>query len=278
MTKILLKLIIIFLTLFACTGNADDSENKGRKIARVYDTFLYENEIKSLHSNSKSKDDSIALVEKYIKSWIREQLLLKEAQEKQVDFTEIDQRAKDYRDQLLLYAYQKKLIEQNLDSTISDSELETYYTQFKENFKLNENIIKGKIAKISVNDDKLSQLENWFNSNKEEDLQKLRSHCLINSYQFLADSSWKNPRQFVKEIKISDLRNRKFYKYSDKDFVYLFQISELKEANEYAPIDYVKQMISDIIVSKRKVELQQKQEEQIFERASRKKDYEVFIQ
>lgn len=98
-----MKKYLLFFLLLACTESNENLGEKGRKIARVHDTFLYENEISSLHSSNISKEDSIALAEKYVKAWIREQLLLKEAEESENDFQEIDRRAKDYRDQLILY-------------------------------------------------------------------------------------------------------------------------------------------------------------------------------
>jgi hypothetical protein len=51
-------------------------------VARVNDTYLYKDELNGIVTLGASKEDSAVRIESYINSWIRKQLLIQEAGEK----------------------------------------------------------------------------------------------------------------------------------------------------------------------------------------------------
>ena len=53
-----------------------------KRVARVNDIYLYQDELNGIVTGSISKEDSSARVNAYINSWIRKQLLISEATKK----------------------------------------------------------------------------------------------------------------------------------------------------------------------------------------------------
>ncbi len=84
-------------------------------------------------SDGKSPEDSISIVKSYIDNWVREELILAQAEYNlpvEVE-TEIDQDVSEYRASRVVYAYERELIREKLDTVISDAEIEKYYNGAK---------------------------------------------------------------------------------------------------------------------------------------------------
>lgn len=58
---------------------------------------------------------------------------------------------KDYKESLLINSYKERLIKQQLDTVILDEEIEVFYSNNKENFRLNEELIKIKYLHLAEN-------------------------------------------------------------------------------------------------------------------------------
>ena len=89
-------------------------------------------------------DDSAKLVEAYIDSWIRKQLLIQEASRKiDINEAEVERKVLDYRYSIIAYEYQNYYIKQNLDTAVSNAEIEKYYKDNIDNFILKQNIVQA---------------------------------------------------------------------------------------------------------------------------------------
>ena len=96
-----------------------DSDNL---IASVNEKVLLRSEL--LSEMPSQLEDSTYFVEKFINDWIRRQLLLSHAEiNLSVDLDKYEKQVEDYRASLLIFAYQQELINQNLDSSISFSDI-----------------------------------------------------------------------------------------------------------------------------------------------------------
>lgn len=104
-------------------------ESKPEAVARVNDTYLYKSDINTIIPKNTSAKDSLILVENYIKEWALQQLLLQKAElnlAKDERFEIIEKQVADYRKSLLIYLYQKGFVEQKLDTSISDKDIQDY--------------------------------------------------------------------------------------------------------------------------------------------------------
>ena len=76
-------------------------------VASVGDIILYEKDMEGLVPKGISKEDSIDLIDRHIKSWIKKQLLISEAQNQLTfDEVELERRVLDYRYALMIHEFE----------------------------------------------------------------------------------------------------------------------------------------------------------------------------
>jgi len=100
----------------------------------------------------------------------------------------------------------------------------------------------------------------------------------------LEDSLWKDFDQLILETPFQENQNKllllqqnKFSEVSFNDVIFLLRIFELKKSSQISPLEFVKTQIKDIIINKRKVELTQKLEKEVYEQAKNEKKLEVYV-
>jgi hypothetical protein len=148
----------------------------------------------------------------------------------------------------------------------------------RDNFNLQENIIKGifiKVPKEAPNQDKLRQ---WYRSKAGEDLLNLESYCLQNAkkYEVFADN-WIPFRRinaslpepiFGEDRFLETTRN---YETSDAQFNYYLSIHDVMLIGNTAPLDYVEDRVRAILLNKKRGEFLKNLEQDLYEEALRDK-------
>lgn len=117
--------LMMIMALVSCHNVKNG--NNDRVLATVYDKVLYQSDLKNVLYEGISLNDSIVQTKAFIDNWIRRQLLIHQA-ENNIDKTELDfsQQIEDYRNSLIIYKYETQLIEQNLDTVVSEEEIAKY--------------------------------------------------------------------------------------------------------------------------------------------------------
>lgn len=117
--------LILVLTLVSCQNFKNDGSDK--VVATIYDKVLYQSDLQSVLYEGISVNDSLVRTKAFIDSWIRRQLLIHQA-ENNIDKSELDfsKQIEDYRNSLIIYKYESMLIEQNLDTVVSENEIAKY--------------------------------------------------------------------------------------------------------------------------------------------------------
>ncbi len=281
---------MLSLLLFGCEfirmkNEKNDAEIVRKAVARVNNSFLYQDELSGIIPEGTDPADSVARVTTYINSWIRKQLVINEAM-KNIDINEaeVERKVLDYRYSLIGYEYQNYYIKQNLNDSISDKEIQDYYKEGLDNFILKQNIIQGTFIKVPKEAPRTKRIKDLMYSNKEKDVAELKSYCLSFSAAYhLSDSSWiefdklavNSPLAEIPN-KIQFLRSYNYYETSDTEFLYFLKIDAYKISDNVSPLEFVKQDIKNIILNKRKVELARKLEDDVYENAAKRNDFEVF--
>ena len=76
--------------------------------------------------------------------------------------------------------------------------------------------------------------------------------------------------------KVQYLKNNKFIETEDESFFYFFKIHDYRISEDISPLDIVRDDIENVIINKRKIQLAHQLEEDIYERAETKSDFELF--
>ena len=285
-------IVLLSLLLFNCEfirmkKEKAEEENIRKVVARVHNSFLYQDELIGIIPTGTTTEDSVARVTAYVNSWIRKQLVINEAM-KNIDINEaeVERKVLDYRYSLIGYEYQNYYIKKNLDDSVSDKEIEAYYKERLDNFILKQNIIQGTYIKVPKEAPRTKRIKELMYSTKEKEVAELKSYCLSFSAAYhLADSSWiefdklavNSPLAEIPN-KIQFLRSYNYYETSDDEFLYFLKIDAYKISDNVSPLEFVKEDIKNIILNKRKVELARKLEDDVYENAAKRKDFEVFNQ
>lgn len=278
-------IFILFLLLFtSCDSLKPKKEKEGRPVARVYDKYLYKEDISGLIPPGTSKEDSSSIVTNYINNWVRQTVLLVKAEENLSDESKIvEQQLEDYRRSLIIYRYENELVAQNLDTVVTDEEIEAYYKENPQNFELKDNIIKVSYIKVDKKAPQINKVKKWFRSNDPEDTKRLEEYAYQFAQNFfLDDNTWLLFEDLLKEIPINTYNKEEFLKQNryieaeDSASYFFVNIKGFRIKNSISPLSFEKENIRNILLNKRKLELINKMKQDIYENALRKKDFEIY--
>ncbi len=278
--KHLLTYTVIFLLFASCISKKDDRQ----AIARVYNSYLYQDDLKELLPTNFSKADSMLLVSNYINSWAKEQLLLQKAEiNLSKDQESIENLVKQYRQDVLINKYKEAVIEQYLDTVVTSEDLVKFYDENKEIFRLNEELVKFKY--IHFGNDLLNPKEfiALFKSEKKEDIDSLRAREMQLKSFNLNDSIWIRLEDVLLKIPLLDendkdqiLKKSKFLQKEDSLGVYLVAVKDALKKNQTAPMSYSIPTIKQMILHRRKLDLYKKIGETLVEDAINNKEFEIY--
>ena len=254
-------------------------------IASVGDQILYLSELSFIKSESKSGEDSANIAGRYVQSWVRKQLLIKEAGKSMAfDEAEINRKLLEYKYALMVYEFEKKYVEENLNSEVNQQEIENYYQINKANFSLKEIIVKVNFVKIEKESSQNKQLERMLRSQNQKD-QDTFKEMVINSgaNYFLEDSTWIKLDDIIINTplanhpnKVELVRNNKHVITDDDLYRYYFRILEYKLQEQVPPLEFVRDEITKILINKRRIELVDQLQKEVYNRALEKNEFKLY--
>tara|TARA_R110002124_G_scaffold287089_1_gene470376 strand:+ start:153334 stop:154188 length:855 start_codon:yes stop_codon:yes gene_type:complete len=253
-------------------------------VARVNNSFLYKKDLSDLISGSTSEEDSILIVNNYIKRWATQQLLIDQAKinlsQSQLDTYE--RLVNEYKNDLYSEAYKNAIVNKQLDSSISAEEYTSYYERYNETFRLKEELLKVRYIQVDENYSNLArsrELLQRFNAEDKEELNELS--LKFRSYNF-NDSTWVKKAALINVLPALSvhsnqvLKKSNFAQLQDSLGVYLVKIEDMLQPGDIAPLSYIKPTIEQIILNKRKLELIKKLEKDITKDAIENKNFETY--
>jgi len=277
MKRILFTYIIVFIGLISCKQEAIDQN----AVARVNDQYLLKTDLNEAMPTGLDSKDSLLYRNNYIKIWATKELLLEKARINVEDGKgEIEALIRYYRRELLIDRYKKALLQQELDTVITDVDIIDYYDANKNVYKLNEDLVQLKYIHFNKDMNDKKNLVKLFKSEAPEDLEEL----IAREFEFYSfsfnDSIWVSYRDVEKKLTfLKDEKNIKKNQYIQKEDslgVYLLAVSDLRRRNEIAPLNYVIPTIKQMILHKRKLELMNEIEKTIMVDAINNKQFEQY--
>ncbi len=275
-SQILFIGIIIALSL-GCK-NQSSSKQEDTVLVSVGNRDLKKSEIQSILIPGTTKQDSVAIYDGYIQNWILESLMIIEAEKKVAADINIDKLVGEYRSSLLVDNYEKRIVEQQLDTLVESDELASYYGVNKSQFLLSQPVLKCLIAKIS---NKIKGVDNVEKALSKSDLTEAMILIKEKSvFHHLDTASWLTvddvkgmiPLQMAEDY---DFDTKKTYKYRDRDNQYFVKIVKYYGENEIPPLSYIKDKIAKVILTERKTILLKQVRKSLYDEAMRKKQIEI---
>lgn len=230
------NLLLSCCFLVCCDFPAVKTEQ--RPIARVNDALLYKDAIDFSFIESRSPSDSILYVQKIINEWATTQLLIDGAilnlnEETQASF---EQLVEQYKSDLYTSAYVEALVKKNIDTLVSDQDLEEVYDRNKQLFILKDDLLKLRYVNVNSSISNLNEVKKRFQRFNAEDKIRLDSISIQFNSFYLQDSIWIKSEQVISKItplkfgfnKVL-LKKPNFIQLKDSLGLYLMQINEVLE-------------------------------------------------
>ena len=128
------RFIFILLFSFISIGCSNLSNNNSNDlIARAGENFLYKNDLPEFFS----KDDSLRVFMNFVESWAKEKVLydLSLVNLSQSKKHEIDELVNNYKVDLYINSYKDLIVNSRIDSIVSFTEVDSFYSLNNKNFK-----------------------------------------------------------------------------------------------------------------------------------------------
>ena len=255
-------------------------------IARVDNDYLFSSDLQKLNYDYKSKEDSLITINSFINKWALERILLRQSlinlsEEK---LTRIENLVQDYKFDLLANNYTEFVVSSKLDTILTSIETYDFYSKNLNNFKLNSPIYRVKYINFLKNNVDRRQITRSFKRFNDSDKRFIDSLSFQFLDSFLADTIWLNKGEIIKNIPFINsnnfedyfLKKRKYFEIKGETDLSLFNIIESIEANQIAPFSYVENVVANIVLNKKKLDLIENFNNEILNDAIKTKKFEVY--
>lgn len=279
-----MKRLLFFLFILATSCTTFLKNQNERVIAKVFDEYLYESDLIGLVPPGTASKDSIAMSKGYVDNWVRQQLLIHQARKNltkdQLDFSS---QLENYQNSLIIYTFENALIRQNLDTLVTEEEMQSYYEQNQQSFLLKENIVQFQFLKLPLKTPNVGQFKKLLSSGSQEDQTRLSEMCEKQAADyFLDDQNWLLFSDLLKQIPIKTynqedfLKNHREFELRDSMYHYLVRFKDFKIKESVSPYAFEKRRLHDILLNKRKMDLIKKMQEDIYTNARKNNDFELY--
>lgn len=280
------QFLLLFCILFNFTSceyfDFRSVEEETQDIIAIVNTHkLFRDEIKSVLPENISKNDSIVFVKSYINSWALKQLLLSKAEQNATleATNQIDKLVNDYRESLLINSYKEMLINQQLDTVISLDIIKSFYEVNKENFRLNEDLVKLRYLYFENTLNNKKDLIKLFKKGGIDEIEELEKQQLSFKKFHFDENSWLSVDEVLSIIPISRnllLNKTKYLEKQDSIGLYLVAVKDILVRNDTAPLSYIKPQIKQMILHRRKIEMIKDIEKIILQDATKNNNFKTY--
>ena len=284
MFRILLKYpFILFTTLLFLQCSKTELVND-KVVAEVGEKKLYQSDLKKIIPENTEEQDSILITNDYIRKWVRQELLIQKANENlTLEQKDLSKEIEEYRNSLIIYKYKNELMNQQMDTLVTQQQIEQYYNANPDNFKLNGNIVKAVFIKIPIDVANTKLLKELVDDDSEEGKNALREYCLqyAKSFDFF-DDNWVNFEIVKKNIPVEISDEKQFLTRNDRietknsEFYYLVTIQDYKLQNELAPLEFVEDNIKSLIMNRRKIDFLKQVEDNVYKEGVRQNKFKIY--
>lgn len=266
--------ILLILSILSGCSYFYNSSPGDVVIASVGDKTLLRRDLATTLPGGITKADSINQAKDFIQRWIRQELMLAMAEENLADDQkDVQHELDEYRTSLIIHRYQQQLINQKLDTVLTDSDIRQFYDLHPEKFMLDQNIVKAIYIEVPKSEAKGAQLKTWMNATDDKSRMELEKYGFQYATKFdYFNEQWIDFSQIRSRMPVSftspetTLKRNIFIESTDENKYYLAAIRDYRLIGDKAPFDFVRNRISNLILNNRKMEFIEELEKNIYEK------------
>jgi len=279
--KNLLYLLLSLTFFVSCTPEEERPEND-ILLATVHSKNLYISDMPGMFPEGTGSEDSVMIIDNYVRRWVRDAVLMHEAEQNVPQDLNIDKLVRDYRASLIRHHYEEFLVSEKLDSVVTEKELVDFYEKSKEQFQLEAAVMRCFFLKIPTGSPDADRVREWWESAEEKDLTFLQSWASTNAkVSYLNDSLWYRVTEIAAYLPKGTLNEgnvvaKRDFRQKDGEYDYFFKMLELVKRKEIPPLSYVEGQARKYILHRRQTKLLEDLKEQMFNEEMRDNNVRVF--
>lgn len=269
----------VFLGLLVCTFNAcrDSEEIKHEEpkrilLAQVFNYRLYFDDIRDLIQGYATEEDSINQVRTLTEHWVRDRLILVEAEKKFPKEADLNKLLEDYRQSLLRHFFEQRTIEERLDTVITEEDLMGYYEAHKDQHILESGILRGYYFKISKPLRRSDKILTWWKKFPDQHYDDVMDYMSQHAKTNWSDSlHWHEMHMLIQlfpegTLYPSAIRSNQAIVREDREFYHLMYPLEVYNEQDVAPLSAIRAQASRFIIHQRELEILERIKKEIYER------------
>lgn len=210
-----------------------------------------------------SYDDSTMLADRIVNSWIREQVLLAQAEESLVEENEkLESQIQTYRNALLISEYENRFVNSRLNRTVTEVEVEEFHKTHPELFKLSEHVVRAVFFHIPEEELELDSAKFWINKADSLSMPKLEKWCIEHNATYAIETEdWWYLSDLLNQVPMQiyrledQLKRRKVTEFSSDGRTYMIKFLDHQLKDLPSPLAIAKERIEEIIIQERRSEL-----------------------
>jgi len=204
----------------------------------------------------------------YVDQWVRDQLLMREASRYFSSDFEIERLVDDYREQLLKYNLEDKILGERFDTSVNDIQMTQFYAEMKDDFILSESVYRATFIKFDRKTKSLSQFaKDW----KKNEINAIRTFAAAYAEEYKSDTltwrTWEEIKAWEATLKKSLADKEKPQRQIAKDYEYYLKIHEVAALSSVAPLGYVAPQLKRMLLHKRKQKMLESYKQELYEKA-----------
>lgn len=268
------------LLFSGCNGWFSGGGDNSPTVASYKKRVLTQEKLNHYLPDNLNEEDSIRFANQYIDQWLREQAVADVALRTIGGLEdEIAYKVEDYRSKLILHEYTNYILDNNLDSTVSQKELEKRYNRESDKFLSKENLYSYFFVITTTSNS--SFIYNRLKSDDPDQIRELKDWCDEDGASYKLDSSYALGESLTEINKgfFSDILNanegkvmRSTGSKDGKTYRYFFKMINVLDEGSVLPLPLVEDRVRDIIINERKIKLIEAEEEKILKNAIMRND------
>lgn len=269
-------LMLLPVLLESCVNSAKEGDRV--LLAKVGGESVYLDEALGGMPSGLSAKDSVIYVRQFVRNRVKDLLVYEKAIKNIPQDQELEDLVENYRRSLIIYEYQQQVLNEKMQTEISETEMMDFYKANSKRFPAEHNLVKGVFIKIPKNSPDLNKLKGLYKSASSESLEKIEKICVQNAGQveYFYDK-WISFDDITDKIPYnmgsqSDfLRSRSTLDVTENGYCYLLYIKEFVLSGNTAPFEYISDDVKNVMINTRKSDFIHQFEQKLLSDAEKKK-------
>lgn len=234
-------------------------------VASVGNIELRASALEGIYSGVLSPEDSAKVRDAFIASWIRDEIRRQQAEKAlagEEQEAQIERMVREYRAQLITFAYENDFIAHRIDTTVTAAQIDKYYSDHSDDFRLVGPLVKAVVVRLPSGLRQSKRLEDLFRSDRESAREDFMRICQKNDYRVDDFSTqWTDFGVVLQHLPFAQknfdefLKKSKFYEVSDDEWKYMMRIDAYMPTGALSPREREEGTIVKILRNLRRGEL-----------------------